>query len=257
MRQTISFTDSKTQTLRIGDTTPPPNLTNLPAIASRTADPPVAVPTALPTRQRKPKSSLLASQQPRFAESSIYPYLETNVDDVAMSFTGGGLESIPDERSAWSIAMHGADTPFRHWQVLKRYVAELFNREGYGALVEYGTCVEKIVKEGGEWVLTLRKEVVAPSEAEKGSEVEEKEEEWWTERFDGIVVASGHFNVPWIPAVEGLEEFEKARPGSVLHSKMFRGRDAFQGKVSFVLKKRQRTLGESALANRPVISALS
>lgn len=153
--------------------------------------------------------------------------------------------------------MHGADTPFRHWQVLKRYVAELFNRQGYGALVEYGTCVERIVKEGGEWVLTLRKEVVAPSEAEEGSEVEEEEEEWWTERFDGVVVASGHFNVPWIPAVEGLEEFEKARPGSVLHSKMFRGRDAFQGKVSFLLTKRQRTLRESALANRPVISALS
>lgn len=144
-----------------------------------------------------------------------------------MSFTGGGDEAIPDERSAWSIAMHGADTPFRHWAVLRRYVAGLLDRAGYGAWVAYGTCVERMVKEGGEWVLTLRREV-PPQEGDG-----EIEEEWWTERFDGVVVASGHFNVPWIPPVEGLDEFERTRPGSVLHSKMFRGRDAFKGKVPF------------------------
>lgn len=146
-----------------------------------------------------------------------------------MCFTGGGVESIPDERSAWSIAMHGADTPFRHWEVLKRYVAGLFDRDGYGALVTYGTCVERMVKDGAEWVLTLRKESPLPAGEEDDDVVEE---EWWTERFDGVVVASGHFNVPWVPPVPGLDEWERARPGSVLHSKLFRGRDAFQGKVS-------------------------
>lgn len=166
-----------------------------------------------------------------------------------MSFTGGGAESIPDERSAWSVAMHGPDTPFRHWEVLRRYVAGLFGRDGYGGLVAYETCVERIVKEAGsgEWVLTLRREVTPTAAkaaaAEEGGggkegggmvdEEGEGEEEWWTERFDGVVVASGHFNVPWVPPVEGLEEFERARPGSVLHSKMYRGRDAFKGKVSF------------------------
>lgn len=179
------------------------------------------MPANLPTR--RPASA--TPQQPRFAESSIYPYLESNVDDTVMSFTGGGPEAIPDERSAWSVAMHGPDTPFRHWAVLRRYVAGLFAREGYGALVQYGTCVERVAKEGAEWVVTLRRAV-------KGGQEEEEEEEWWTERFDGVVVASGHFNVPWIPAVEGLEAFERARPGSVLHSKMYRGRDAFKGKVS-------------------------
>lgn len=203
---------------RIGDTAPPPNLTNLAALADRTADPPLPVPANLPTRQ-----PVSPPQQPRFAESSIYPYLESNVDDAVMSFTGGGPEAIPDERSAWSVAMHGPDTPFRHWAVLRRYVAGLFAREGYGALVQYGTCVERVAKEGAEWVVTLRRAV-------KGGQ--EEEEEWWTERFDGVVVASGHFNVPWIPAVEGLEAFERARPGSALHSKMYRGRDAFKGKVS-------------------------
>lgn len=198
---------------RIGDTTPPPHLTNLAALASRTGDPPVPIPQPLPARTPRPA-------QPRFADSSIYPYLETNVDDVAMSFTGGGAESIPGERSEWSVSRHGADTPFRHWRVLRRYIAGLWERNGYAGLVSYRTAVERAVKVGGEWEVTLRREG------------EGNEDEWWVERFDAVVVASGHFNVPWIPAVEGLEEFESSRPGSVLHSKMYRGRDGFKGKVS-------------------------
>ena len=201
---------------RIGDTTPPPRLTNLPALATRTGDPPLPVPEHLPARTP-------ASRQPRFAESSIYPYLETNVDAVPMEFTGGGPESIPDERSEWSISRHGPDTPFRPWQVLRRYVAALFERDGYGSLVSYGTTVENAVKEGGEWVLTLRR-----AEDDGGLD------RWWEERYDAVVVASGHFNVPFVPAVEGLDEFERARPGSVLHSKLYRGRDDFRDKVSFL-----------------------
>lgn len=195
----------------IGDTTPPPHLSNLSALARRAADPPLPIPGHLPAQTP-------ASPQPRFAESSIYPYLETNVNDVAMSFTGGGLESIPDRRSEWSVSMHGPETPFRHWQVLREYVTALWTRHGYGDLVSYGTTVERAEKVGGEWVVTLRRE------GDDGLD------RWWSETFDAVVVASGHFNVPWIPAVEGLDEFERARPGSVLHSKMFRGRDDYRGK---------------------------
>lgn len=200
--------------LRIEDANPPPHLTNLNALSSRTADPPLPTPENLPAKTP-------ASPQPRFAESSIYPYLETNVDDVAMSFTGGGPESIPPERSAWSVQMHGPATPFRHWRVLRDYVAALWRRGGYGDLVSYCTTVERAEKVGGEWVVTLRR---AGGEGGLDS--------WWTETFDAVVVASGHFSVPWIPAVEGLQGLEEARPGSVLHSKMFRGREDYRGKVS-------------------------
>lgn len=198
---------------RIGDTTPPPHLTNLSALAARTADPPLPIPERLPAQT--PPSS-----QPRFTESSIYPYLETNVDDVAMSFTGGGPESIPTRRSAWSVRMHGPETPFRHWEVLRAYVTALWRRRGYDGLVSYGTTVERAEKVGAEWLVTLR----GPGAGAL--------DRWWTETFDAVVVASGHFNVPWLPEVEGLEEFERVRPGSVLHSKMFRGRDDYRGKVS-------------------------
>jgi cation diffusion facilitator CzcD-associated flavoprotein CzcO len=197
-------------------------LTNLPALARREGDPPVPIPETLPARRPRPG-------QPRFAESSIYPYLETNVDHVAMSYTGGGAEDIPAERSQWSVSRHGADTPFRHWTVLRRYVEGLWARGGHGSvyadLVSYNTTVERAVKVGEEWEVTLRQEAEGESDSESV-------DEWWVERFDAVVVASGHFNVPWVPAIQGLEEFESSRPGAVLHSKMFRGRDGFRGKVS-------------------------
>lgn len=132
-----------------------------------------------------------------------------------MEFT---QEPIPDVRSPWSVAVHGVDTPFRPWTAIRDYVAGLLQRNAYGDLVEYGTWVERVEKVGGEWKVTLRK-------------AGEKLDYWWVEWFDAVVVASGHYWVPYIPEVEGLEQFEKSRPGSVLHSKTYRGKSRFANKV--------------------------
>ena len=169
---------------------------------------------ALPIPERLPAQTP-PSDQPRFEESSVYPYLETNVHDLPMQFS---QEPIPDERTASSIATHGPKTPFRHWHVMRRYVKGLLDRNGYGDLVSYNTTVEKVEKLGNEWKVTLRKQGA-------------RSDYWWAESFDAVVVASGHYWVPYIPAIEGLEAFEKLRPGSVLHSKHFRGRDDFRGTV--------------------------
>ncbi|KAG7286292.1 hypothetical protein NEMBOFW57_008600 [Staphylotrichum longicolle] len=193
--------------LRIGDTTRPGTLSNFAALADRTADAPLTIPEALPAQTLK-------SEQPRFAESSVYPYLETNVDGIPMEFS---QEPFPTERSERSIAVHGANTPFRHWDVVRRYIQGLVERNGYQDFVSYNTTVERVEKVGAEWKVTLRKEG-------------QGKDYWWAEWFDAVVVASGHYWVPYIPAIDGLEAFEKARPGSVLHSKHFRGRDQFKGK---------------------------
>ena len=197
---------------RLEDKNPPPNLLpeDLPALATRTGDATLPSPTKLPARQPK-------IAQARHAESSVYPYLETNVDSLAMSFSA---EPIPSQRSQLSIAKHGPDTPFRSHAVIRRYVESLVRRNGYERLVSYNTSVELAEKVGAEWRLVLRKE------GEDGAD-----DEWWEERFDAVVVASGHFNVPYIPHIEGLAELESAHPGTVKHSKMFRGREAYRGKV--------------------------
>ncbi|KAF2714585.1 FAD/NAD(P)-binding domain-containing protein [Pleomassaria siparia CBS 279.74] len=193
----------------IEDKAPPPNLTELPKLATRTADPPLQIPATFPTRTAK-------VSQPRYAESSIYPYLETNVDAIPMEFS---QEPIADTKSELSISKHGKDTPFRHHSVIQKYVAGLVDRDGYNKLVSYNTTVEKAEKIGNEWKLTLRRD---------GGQSEE--DHWWVEWFDAVIVANGHYSVPYIPQIPGLEEFETNRPGSVKHSKMFRGREAYREK---------------------------
>ena len=194
---------------RIGDSSRPPTLSNLASLADGSADRPLDVPPQLPAQTPK-------SDQPRFSESSVYPYLETNVDFLPMEFS---QEPIPIEFSTNSISLHGPGTPFRHWHVIRRYIASLLQRNGYEDLVSYNTTVERVEKVGAEWKVTLRKEG-------KGSDY------WWVEWFDAVVVASGHYWVPYIPSIDGLEDFERSRPGSVLHSKHFRGRDQFKSKAS-------------------------
>ena len=137
--------------------------------------------------------------------------------DEAMSYS---QEPIAEQRSELSISKHGDDTPFRHHSVIQKYVADLVNRNGYEKLVSYNTSVELSEKIGDEWRLVLRKDGDVRGE-----------DEWWEEWFDAVVVASGHFNVPYIPKIPGLAEFEQGRPGSVKHTKMFRGREAYRGKV--------------------------
>jgi cation diffusion facilitator CzcD-associated flavoprotein CzcO len=146
----------------------------------------------------------------------VYPYLETNVDASIMEFS---QEPIPIERSATSIARHGIDTPFRPWQTIQRYVQSLVDRKGYQDFVSYNTTVELVSKVKGEWEVVLRK-------SGSGSDY------WWKEYFDAVVVANGHYSVPYIPEIKGLHEFERRSPGSVIHTKGYRGRDAYRGKVS-------------------------
>jgi len=135
-----------------------------------------------------------------------------------MSFS---QEAIPPVRSERSIALHGSDTPFRHHTVVKKYIDDLFNRNGYQDLVEYNTTVERAVKspESGKWELTLRR-------GEKGNV-----DYWWTESFDGLVIATGHYSVPYIPAIPGLKEFAERYPGSVEHTKQYRGPEGYHEKV--------------------------
>lgn len=50
--------------------------------------------------------------------------------------------------------------------------------------------------------------------------------------YDAVLVASGHYNDPFIPDVPGLADFNETYPGSVMHSKFYRRPFPFQGKVN-------------------------
>ena len=134
-------------------------------------------------------------------------------------------EKIPKTRSKLSISKHGHDTPFAHHSVVQEYIQNLVNRNGYDKYVEYNTTVEKIEKldDGKTWRVYLRKEELTGTDY------------WWFEDFDAVLVANGHYTVPWIPDIPGLQKFAAKYPGAVEHSKGYRGPEKYRGKAS-VLK---------------------
>ena len=137
-------------------------------------------------------------------------------------------EPIPTIRSQWSIDRHGPETPFRHHSVIREYVEKLITEKGHHGLVQYNTTVERAVKEHDtqKWILTIRRR-----ELNAGN----PSDYWWIEEFDAVVVASGHYAVPYIPAISGLDEFSSLYPGSVEHTKHYRGPEKYRGKVQIPL----------------------
>lgn len=173
----------------------------------------VQIPAQLPAET--PKSEAINSHQLRYSDSAQHEHLHSNIDPSIMSFT---QEPFPDELSERTLRQHGPDSPFRHRDKIRGWVETIFVKNGNDKLLELGTTVERAVKEGDEWVLTLRKE--GPGK-----------DYWWREWFDALVVATGHYNVPWFPDIPGLIEYDERFPGRILHSKHFRSADKFKGKV--------------------------
>ncbi|CAI4213268.1 unnamed protein product [Parascedosporium putredinis] len=52
--------------------------------------------------------------------------------------------------------------------------------------------------------------------------VERHADVWWEEEYDAVVLANGHYSIPYIPDVVGLEAYMKTFPGRVVHSKTYR-----------------------------------
>jgi len=127
-----------------------------------------------------------------------------------MSFS---QEPFPKTITELSIQRHGHDSPFRHWSTVQQYIEGLLNRDGYQDLITYNTTVEHVIKDSdtGKWILTLRQEFP-----------DSNEDIWTRESFDAVIVASGHYNVPYIPPIPGISAFADTYPGIIEHTKSFR-----------------------------------
>ncbi|KAK3392702.1 thiol-specific monooxygenase [Podospora didyma] len=172
----------------------------------------VTTPTQFPAET--PKSEEVNNHQLRFSDSAQHEHLHSNIIPSIMSYS---QEPFPPTLSQRTLTKYGPNAPFRHREVIREWVEEIFVRNEHDRLLELSTTVEKAEKRDGEWILTLRKE-------NPGRDY------WWQERFDALVVATGHYNVPWLPDdIPGLLEYGTRFPGRIVHSKHFRGGEQFKG----------------------------
>ncbi|KAK8015224.1 hypothetical protein PG990_008520 [Apiospora arundinis] len=190
----------------IYDANPQPSLPIFPGQLPPAIDQPVDIPDNLPRET-------LHDARERYTKTPIYDELTTNVPDIAMCFS--------DARFAYG--------PFPpHW-VPRQYLETYFAQHQLDPLLVPNTTVEDVsripAKEGSEqWKLTLRKH-----DKLKGVDV------WWEEVFDAVVIANGHYSVPYVPPVKGLESYIEKYPGRVVHSKYYRSPSVYRSKKVLII----------------------
>lgn len=176
-----------------------------------------AIPSQLPTFEAP------APEDPT-SRTGLYHYLDSNVGAAAMEFT---YASIPKINSALSVRRFGHANPTRPWKIVADYLRDIFAKHLHR--VVFSTTVERVHKncKTGKWDITLRQSGIRSKG--KGFDY------WWAESFDAVVIASGHYSVPYIPKIPGIEDWYKRWPKRLQHSKQFRSRDAYVDKSVVVV----------------------
>ncbi|KAF2095767.1 thiol-specific monooxygenase [Rhizodiscina lignyota] len=190
----------------------PAQIPSLRDVLDGNADWAIQVPSQLPAET--PKSEAVNSHQARYSDTAQHEHLHSNIDPFLMSYLN---YPFPEDISQDIREKYGPEAPFRDREVIRQWVEDIFVRNGLEELLELNTTVEHAEKKNGEWILTLRKDGPGKNQ-------------WWQESFDALVVASGHYNIPWIPQIPGLLEYDAKFQGRVTHSKHFRDAKKFRGK---------------------------
>ncbi|KIW67514.1 hypothetical protein PV04_06758 [Phialophora macrospora] len=188
----------------IYDPDPSPALAIVPGANPPETDPPLDVPNGPFPRTTAP------STQERFDRTPIYDTLTTNVPEIAMCFS--------DSRFPYG--------PFPpHW-VPRHYIENYFSLHRTDSLLVLNTTVEDLSRIPGtqRWKLILRQK-----DSVRHVDV------WWEEEFDAVILANGHYSVPFVPQVEGLDEYIRLFPSRVTHSKSFRNGLAYHDKKVLVI----------------------
>ncbi|KAH7127205.1 dimethylaniline monooxygenase (N-oxide forming) [Dendryphion nanum] len=179
-----------------------------PGLLPTELDPPLQPPKHMP-------QTIAPNLQKRWEITPIYAELTTNVPNIAMSFS--------DQRFAY-----GPFVP--HW-IPKQYIQDYFAKHRADSSLVLCTTVEEVTKlpprgphQTERWKLTLRRyDAVQHLDA------------WWEEEFDAVVFANGHYSVPFIPRVQGLEDYIEKFPDRVTHSKTYRIASLYRDKRVLVI----------------------
>lgn len=107
--------------------------------------------------------------------------------------------------------------------------------------IQFDTQVTRIEKIDGQWRVTTKRngeEQLEPrpingeqQTAESNEEPSEEEEE----EFDAVVVATGNYNLPFLPDYPGIQQWSEKHPGTVIHSKGYRRGSDYKGQRVFLV----------------------
>ncbi|KAH3669029.1 hypothetical protein WICMUC_005112 [Wickerhamomyces mucosus] len=170
-------------------------------------DPPIKIPNVLPNKLPKIK------QRRWIGSPALYPSLRTNVPERVMLFSDDPKFPYLDKPDQDELTTRDS---------VEKYVVNYVEKNKDKARIHTNTSVERILKKNDRFEVVWRREL-------------EDEDEWQLEYFDAVIVATGHYNVPKIPYVDGIENFKH---GKILHSKGFIADESFRNKRVIVIGAR-------------------
>lgn len=150
-----------------------------------------------------------------WSRSGVFPFLFTNIPTrfTRYSYLPNEEEYLNKERKIY---------PFLTQQELSQRFSTFIEEEGLNEYIRTSSTVESVEKANGKWLITIRKK-------------QGNKSHWYTESFDFVVVANGHYTVPYIPHIDGLVEYHAKFPTSLIHAKSFRNLEEFKDKQVLVV----------------------
>ncbi|KAJ5512189.1 hypothetical protein N7463_001741 [Penicillium fimorum] len=139
--------------------------------------------------------------------SPLYDRLETNIPKELMRYSD---RAFPLEAQLFP----------KHWTV-KQYLEEY--AEEIKGLIQFETQILDVKLKDetlNTWSLTARS-------LRTGIDT--------NHTYDAVVVASGHFTVPYVPDISGIQAWDASHPGFISHSKFYNSPEPFQGKKVVVV----------------------
>lgn len=144
-------------------------------------------------------------------ETGVYTDLFTNIPTRFVRFSYQPNEEKYNDTSRTIY-------PFLSHQELTKRFSTFVEKEQLERNIRFNTRIEDVYKnDKGKWVITANRD-------------SDSTHDWYTEEFDAVVVANGHYTVPFIPHIPGLAEYATKYPEAVIHAKAYNTVDEFKDK---------------------------
>ncbi|CAI5757969.1 unnamed protein product [Candida verbasci] len=162
--------------------------------------------------------------QERFIETPSYFDIKTNIVERLMTYS---------DVNKWNVSGSSEDGKYVPGNIVQEYIEKYIVRNINESRFELklGTAVEDVERydkdQGGYgFKLTIR------------TPYNKDQDYWYQDRFDYVIVATGHYHVPYIPYVPGLRELQELKPNIVQHAKFFRTSTPYRNKTVVVVGSR-------------------
>lgn len=150
---------------------------------------------------------------PWLFQSAVYDYLEANIPKPLMNYTDLRFQDETPLFPAHVAVNQYLDAYAEDVRSQIRFGTQVLDVQRYSHKIEGG-------EEAAAW--QVKSKVVGTNEEE-------------TAVYDSVVVANGHYDCAFIPNIKGVQNWHRAHPGSVIHSKNYKRSENYEGKKVVVV----------------------